>query len=209
MFRFIPGCCLVLAASFLVPPAVAASPSTETLVFVRHGEKPVPNSFGQLSCQGLNRSLVLPAVLIRKYLTAQDGTVLPPAAIYAPDPGYKNGNDYYVRPLATIEPTAIQLGMPVNTRFGYRDDAGVEADLLQDQYRNSTILIAWEHHRIHSIVQRIMAENNGNPSDVPSWDGDDYDSIYVVTLNTDANGKRKAVFRHDYQSLNGQSTRCP
>ncbi len=33
----------------------------ETLVFVRHGEKPA-QGYGQLNCQGLNRALALPAV---------------------------------------------------------------------------------------------------------------------------------------------------
>lgn len=37
--------------------------SEQTLVFIRHGEKP-NNDSGQLSCQGLNRALALPNNLI-------------------------------------------------------------------------------------------------------------------------------------------------
>ena len=35
-------------------------------MFIRHGEKPA-NDDGQLTCQGLNRALALPAVLTAKF----------------------------------------------------------------------------------------------------------------------------------------------
>jgi len=84
-------------------------------VLLRHGEKP-PGGLGQLTCKGLNRALALPSVLIGRYGK--------PDFIYAPNPSMqvKDGRILptysYVRPLATIEPTAIRLGMPVNTQIG-------------------------------------------------------------------------------------------
>ena len=36
--------------------------AAETIVFVRHGEKPEAG-LGQLNCQGLNRALALPSVI--------------------------------------------------------------------------------------------------------------------------------------------------
>ncbi|HKN29694.1 MAG TPA: hypothetical protein VJY34_18125, partial [Roseiarcus sp.] len=39
-----------------------AAAAEETIVFVRHGEKPAAG-LGQLDCRGLNRSLELPAVI--------------------------------------------------------------------------------------------------------------------------------------------------
>ncbi len=50
--------------------------TTETIVFVRHGEKPAAG-LGQLDCQGLNRALALPPVI------AAFGKV---DAIFAPNP---------------------------------------------------------------------------------------------------------------------------
>ena len=50
----------------------------ETIVMVRHGEKPAAG-LGQLNCQGLHRSLALPRVLQQKFGT--------PTAIFAPNPG--------------------------------------------------------------------------------------------------------------------------
>ncbi|HEX3993473.1 MAG TPA: hypothetical protein VHX39_20045, partial [Acetobacteraceae bacterium] len=81
----------------------------ETIALIRHGEKP-PAGLGQLTCQGLNRALALPAV-IRKVFRR-------PAAIFAPNPAEQkpdNGTLYdYVRPLATVEPTAIAFGLPIH-----------------------------------------------------------------------------------------------
>jgi len=49
-----------VSVSGIVPPA--ATSATETIVLVRHAEKPEPHPIGQLDCQGLNRALALPAV---------------------------------------------------------------------------------------------------------------------------------------------------
>src|ERR1700730_8403568 len=71
-------------------------------VLVRHGEKP-DKGLGQLDCQGLNRALALPPIKAKTFGR--------PSAVFAPDPSQQR-EDYavsydYVRPLATIEPTAI------------------------------------------------------------------------------------------------------
>jgi len=47
-------------------PVAQQAVAVETIVFVRHGEKPA-NDLGQLTFQGLNRALALPDVLIKKY----------------------------------------------------------------------------------------------------------------------------------------------
>ena len=95
----------------------ASTSSDETIVVLRHGEKP-PGGLGQINCKGLNRSLALPKVLIGRFGRAN--------AIFAPNPAVQmrenslSANMYsYVRPLATIEPTAIALGLPVNTQLGF------------------------------------------------------------------------------------------
>jgi hypothetical protein len=87
--------------------------TTETIVLLRHGEKP-PGGLGQLNCRGLNRALALPTVIAKQFGK--------PDAIFAPDPAETKldaGQPYdYVRPLATIEPTAIAFGLPVDTSIG-------------------------------------------------------------------------------------------
>lgn len=197
----------VAAASFAstavtsstVPPSGSG---TETLVFFRHGEKP-SGGYGQLTCQGLQRALALPSVLASHYGT--------PQYLFAPNPTPKvpdaAGTFYYVRPLATIEPTAIKLGLPVNAHYGYTDIASLQSALLGSTYASSTVFIAWEHLKLVEVVQNIM-NAYGSGVTVPAWISGDYDSLYVVRL-TQANGTTTAHFTHDYEGLNNQSTSCP
>jgi hypothetical protein len=109
-----------------------------TIVFIRHGEKP-DKGLGQLTCQGLNRALALPKVI--------DKLFGKPDAIFAPNPSNQkedNGKSYYyVRPLATVEPTAVQFGLPVDTSLDYSDAAGLQSALeswLSSNSKNTFIL---------------------------------------------------------------------
>jgi hypothetical protein len=175
--------------------------TTETLVFFRHGEKP-SGGYGQLTCQGLQRALALPAVLTARYGAAQYAFA-PNPTVQVPDAA---GSFYYVRPLATIEPTAIRLGLPVNTKYGYNDVAGLQAELADGAYASSTVYIAWEHLYLKEIVQRIL-DSYGAGVTVPQWPSGDYDSLYVVRI-TVANGVASAQFVHESEGLNGLPTAC-
>jgi hypothetical protein len=187
------------AALFLAGGAMAE----ERIVFVRHGEKP-PQGLGQLDCKGLNRALALPAVFAKAFGK--------PNAIFAPDPA-KQTTDFgvlydYVRPLATIEPTAIALGMPINTQFGLDDTTDLIKDLEKEAYHDALIIVAWEHKVIVDVTRQILSANGGEPDDVPKWNRDDFDSIYVVTI--DWSGPRpKATFQHKAEGLDGQPDVCP
>ena len=116
------------------------------------------------------------------------------------------GSFYYVRPLATIEPTAIRYGLPVNTQYGYSDIAGLQTTLLGSAYASSTVFIAWEHLKLQEMVQNIM-NRYGNGVTVPAWPSGDFDSLYVVRL-TNTGGAITAQFVHDYQGLNNLPTAC-
>ena len=65
---------LAIVGSWVVS---AEPPVTETIVLIRHGEKPV-EGLGQLNCQGLNRALALPFVIEKLFGK--------PDAVFAPDP---------------------------------------------------------------------------------------------------------------------------
>jgi hypothetical protein len=175
----------------------------ETIVMIRHGEKP-DAGLGQLNCQGLNRALALPNVLQKKFGT--------PSAIFAPNPGVQKNDQgqlyNYIRPLATIEPTAISLGLPVNTQYGLEDIEHLQTALESSAYKDATIYVAWEHRLLVQVARKIMAENGGNPDVVPEWKGSDFDSIYIVTLKLNENGKRTATFRQNFEGLNRLPTAC-
>jgi hypothetical protein len=183
--------------------AAATMGNVETLVFVRHGEKPAAG-LGQLSCKGLNRALALPAVIAAKYGK--------PDAIYAPDPGEQKDDSgkpyYYVRPLATVEPTAIQFGLPIQTPYGYSQIGKLSDALVDPKWRGRTILVGWEHREIETLVRKIVESHGGNPDDVPKWKSVDFDSIYVLHIDWSKSAPQVS-FAHDREGLDGRSDDCP
>ena len=191
------------------PPPIMEQPNpadtrVETIVFIRHGEKTSPD-IGQLSPQGLNRALALPFVLEKKFGR--------PDYLFAPATTKKaesKGKEYaYVRPLATIEPTAIRLGLTVETQFAYDQIAGLQSELCDPAYRESKIFVVWEHKLLGDLVRKIVTAFGGNPQDVGDWAKDDYDSIFIVKLRSEPGGKRSVVFERDKEGLDGLSQQYP
>jgi len=191
---------VVVAALFAA--GGASLQAEETIVFFRHGEKP-SGGLGQLTCQGLNRALALPDVLLDKFGA--------PDYLYAPNPAVKMsdpaGSFYYIRPLATIEPVAIRTGRSVNSGYGYNDVTGLRNILIRSTKANATIFVAWEHAYLVKVVQSIMNAYGGGAT-VPAWISGDYDSLYIVRVNY-ANGSIDARFERDREGLNGLPTACP
>ena len=195
--------CLLCFVTFAVRGAQGAV--TETIVVFRHGEKP-EKGLGQLTCRGLNRSLALPNVLLSKFGK--------PDYLFAPDPAVQVhdglfGEYSYVRPLATIEPTAIRLGMPVNAQIGYPQIDQLQAELTSGKYASSTVFVAWEHYYEEHFAKNIVKAFGGDPSQVPSWSNSEYDMIYVIRITR--SGNRTAVsFAVDHEGLNGKlGDECP
>ena len=172
------------------------------IVIVRHGEKPA-KGLGQLSCQGLNRALALAPTIIAKYGR--------PTALYAPNPAIKKKDEgtpfFYIRPLATIEPLAIQAGLPVELDWGMTDIEPLAGALLRQT--EGVQVVAWEHHWAESLAKLLLQKVGGDPSKVPVWHGQDFDSIYVIRIGTDPQGKTTSTFSLDAEGLNGQSDQCP
>jgi hypothetical protein len=191
---------VALALSGAMAAAAFAEPAGERIVFVRHGEKP-RDGLGQLNCRGLNRALALPA-----FIAAQFGK---PEAIFAPNPADQKKDDGklydYVRPLVTIEPTAITFGLPVHADIGFADVAGLRKALEAPEYRDALVVVAWEHRLIDVVVRDLLAAHGGDPKLPPTWAEDDFDSVDVVTI--DASGH--ASFGRLREGLDGQPETCP
>jgi hypothetical protein len=176
----------------------------ETIVAIRHAEKP-HGGLGQLSCKGLNRSLALPKVLTQRYGK--------PDEIYAanPSPRILDGLHlyFYVRPLATIEPTAISLEMPVETRIGYNQVKTLKAALTARSNRSKLIFVAWEHAELNDFAKLMLRSYGKDPAAVPKWPDDDYDRIYVFKI-TESHGKPSLTFQVDQEGLNNSiKEACP
>ncbi len=176
--------------------------TVETIILLRHGEKQ-PQGLGQLSCKGLNRSLALPRVLVPKYGV--------PAAIFAPNSSVQKkdqGQPFdYISPLATIEPTAIGLGLPVHTQLSFTDTNGLRAEIEKPEHNNHTLYVAWEHKLIDLISRDLLTHNGGDPKLVPIWADDDFDSVYIIVISRDNNNS--ATFIRKQQGLNGVAESCP
>ena len=202
---------IVLACLLAALPASGAQTSPangETIVLLRHGEKP-PGGLGQLTCKGLNRALALPSVLIGRYGK--------PDFIYAPNPSMraKDGNPQptysYVRPLATIEPTAIRLVMPVNTQIGFQQIDDLQKELLQPAYAHSLIFVAWEHEKLREFAVQMLQSYGTGAAQVPEWTNDDYETIYLFHITrSGSNGTPQATLEIQKEGLSSSlSDTCP
>jgi hypothetical protein len=162
-----------------------------------------------LNCRGLNRALALPAVLIGRYGK--------PDYIYAPNPsmqvddGNKQPTYSYVRPLATIEPTAIRLGMPVNTQIGFQQIDELQKELLQPAYAHSLIFVAWEHIKLYDFAQQMLKDYGTTPRPLQEWLNSDYDTIYVFHITRSGpNGAPQATLDIQHEELDKTlSDTCP
>lgn len=180
----------------------------ETIVAIRHAEKPKAG-LGQLNCQGLNRALALPQVLIPRYGR--------PAAIFAPDPAEQVSDRSqtlysYLRPLITIEPTAIALGMPVNAQIGFTDIVRLQTEVTAPAYANALVYISWEHLLLNEFAQQMLRSYGKDVSAVPDWPNSDYDRIYIFKIApaSAAGSKRELTFSIDHEGLDGHlSDTCP
>jgi hypothetical protein len=175
--------------------------NAEMIVAIRHGEKPVAG-LGNLNCKGLNRALALPDVLLSKYGK--------PQFVFAPNPTERfDGGDFnYVRPLVTIEPTAIRCDLPVNTEFGYTQIDSLAQELRKPGYQNALIFIAWEHAELDKFAKLMVAAYGGDPSQVPFWSEKDYDTIFVLKISHQ-NGHDTLTFSIDHEGLTNLSDKCP
>ena len=179
---------------------------TQTLVFLRHAEKP-EGGLGQLNCQGLNRAIDLSTLLPEKFGKAD--------YVFAANPtrnveeGELDNSYSYIRPLMTISPAAIKLGLPVNIDFSANDTSDLARELLDEKYHNSTIYTAWSHGYLPELINKVAGNAVGERQKITDdWAGDDFDSLYVLTLKWH-NGKA-SLQSHSYkQGLDNGKDTCP
>jgi hypothetical protein len=191
---------VLIISSFSV---FAAENGIEKIIVIRHGEKP-PVEIGQINCMGLNRSLALPHYFATHFPK--------PNFIFAPNPSVQisaeNGEKFsYIRPLATIEPTAISLNMPVNAQIGFNQPNELMNTLLEKKYHDAVIYVAWEHKNIENFGHLILSHFN-NKSAVPAWPYTDYNRVYVFTIHWNKE-PASITFEKTSEELNHLSGECP
>ena len=179
---------------------------TQTLVFMRHAEKP-SMGLGQLNCQGLNRAIDLSELLPRQFGKAN--------FIFAANPsrhveeGEGDLSYSYLRPLMTVGPSAIKLGLPINIDYGANDTSDLADEFMRDKYHDSTIYTAWSHGYLPELINKVAQEASGKKIKLlDDWTGDDFDSVLVLTLKWN-NGKATIEYENYKQGLNDGSLGCP
>lgn len=202
-----------LLAAVLIPVTLEVVDShekpvdgTQTLVFLRHAEKP-GEGLGQLNCQGLNRAIDLATLLPERFGDAD--------FVFAANPsrhveeGSKDLRYSYIRPLMTISPSAIRLGLPVNIDYGANDYDALADELLSNKYRNATVYTAWSHGYLPDLINSVAGKALGDDRVITDdWNGDDFDTLYVLTL-TWHDGHATLLSRNVRQGLDGGNKACP
>lgn len=183
-----------------------AKNGTQTLVFLRHAEKP-EMGLGQLNCQGLNRAIDLSTLLPKEFGDAN--------FIFAANPsrhveeGEGDHSYSYLRPLMTVGPSAIKLGLPVNIDFAANDTSDLADEFMRDKYHDATIYTAWSHGYLPELINKVAEEASGQKLKLlDDWMGDDFDSVLVLTLKW-VNGKASLQYENYKQNLNDGAVGCP
>ncbi|QEC75294.1 histidine phosphatase family protein [Mucilaginibacter ginsenosidivorax] len=177
MKKIISAFLLVLTVTCFSLPGAHAQTANLKIVFIRHAEKPLKGD--NLTCEGLNRSLKLPAVI-----TAKFGI---PAFVFVPSLGLGEATKH-ARMFQTIVPLAAKYNLTINSSRTEKDSLGMAADLKS---RSGVVLVSWEHGGIAPIVRALGVKE----SDL-KWPDDDYDSIWLVTFK---NGE--AVLTKDKEGI--------
>jgi hypothetical protein len=157
--------------------------SETKIIFIRHGEK--PEKGGNLTCKGLNRALLLPAVIKNKF-GIPDYTYVPTLKMA--------DKTSHARMFETVVPLAVRYNLIINSKFDEKDKSGIATEIKGEK---GTILVVWEHSMIADIVHELGITSELN------WPGDDYNSIWIVTFN---NGK--PTLTKDNEGVN-PSDECP
>jgi len=131
------------------------------IVIIRHGEK--PETGDNLSCQGESRALQLPAVLYQKF-NKPDYTYIPSLGL--------DKSTTHARMFQTVTPFAVKYNLTINSKFDKNDYSNISENVLK---KTGTVLMVWEHSSIQSLAEKLGVKSP------PSWDGKDFDSIWVIT----------------------------
>ena len=149
------------------------SPDTHLkVVIIRHGEKPADksadksNSGDNLSCQGQNRALQLPAVLIKK-MGKPDYTYVPALKL--------DKNTAHSRMFQTVTPFAVKYDLTINSKY---DESELNAAAKSVLKKSGTVLMVWEHSAIPDLARALGVDNP------PKWKGADFDSMWILTYTS-------------------------
>lgn len=181
MKNFILLLVIILMANSITSCANAQQSGNLKIVFIRHGEKEATGE--SLNCQGLNRAMQLPKVIVSKFGT--------PTIVYVPTLNAKTSTTH-TRMFQTASPLAIKYGLSINSKYEVEDYSSLAQSL---QAQTGTVVVVWEHKAMDNILKALGVKTKGL-----KWGDDDFDSIWIVTFR---NGK--AILSVDKEGLHPAS----
>ena len=169
----------------------ASSYAQDTIVIIRHGEKPAEGD--NLCPKGQSRALALPPVLSSKFSI--------PLYTYVPTIGTGSAKTTHIRMMETVAPFAIQYNLQVGSEYGESDISGITGKIkekLGHKQKHGIILLVWEHKNIPLIATALGVKGN------LSWPKCDFDSIWIITKAFTSS----ATLTVTKEGLNGVSGTC-
>ena len=174
----------------VIPPGTNTN---ETIYIVRHADAHPLNDWsdGNIVCAGQWRALDLPNALRGK---------ISPNLVYSIDPAQTSpGTEGFswssVAPSLTVAPYAIANNLPYDLAAGFEISDSNSAsdffftDLTGANFSNQTMLLGWAYVQIPQMVNSLIESyfpSGGQPV-APPWPGNDYDTIWTVTLDAEGN----------------------
>jgi len=169
--------------------------TNETIYLIRHAEAHPQGIWddGNNVAAGQWRALALPNALRGK---------ISPNLVYSIDPAQAGiigtfiGS--YVRPSLTVAPYAIANNLPYYLAANFEIFSQNPPKLASytsafffngGQLSNQKVLVAWEHEHIPTTINALLSSyfpNGGGPT-APDWPGDDYDTVWTVTIDASGN----------------------
>jgi hypothetical protein len=174
-------------------------------MIIRHGEKPLVKGqppFGltpdgqqdweSLTVRGWQRAGALADLLKPVRGPLQDPNLTVPDLVYASKPitsgpgaddmgGDDEDGSKSKRPFQTITPLAAKLAIAPNVGFAKGDEKLLAEDIL---IQSGTVLVSWQHQKIHKIVEHILKNNGSNEPIPPVWPSDRFDIVWVFAPPT-------------------------
>ncbi len=164
--------------------------NNETLYVIRHADAhPLPFwTDGNYVCAGQWRALALPKAL-RGKIDPQEVYSSDPAEI---SPGTQNSWSG-VAPSLTAEPYAVANNLPYGLAASFSQTSAASTSdffFTGNQFTNHKVLLAWSYQFIQPMVNALLASYFPGgivPNPAPAWPGDDYDSVWTITLDAQSN----------------------
>jgi hypothetical protein len=141
---------------------------TQTILLIRHGEKPSDKTDVHLTLRGRVRAGALAAFFDSRFNSAIPAI----GTIYATADSAGSH-----RPRETIASTAKALGLEPVVAFADTEIAQVRDAVLSD--KSTIVLICWHHEQLASLAVAL-----GVPRP-PDWPGDVFDRLWTIDRSTD------------------------